>query len=410
MKQKIFGMFAIIFIFFLSFYLLFWGNTISMNSKIEYKTIYLDQYTDYVKVKDETSIYKNIGNEFHKSGTISQDFYLELKLDKGVEDGYFKIKDTDEYIYYKDIIKTKKQTLDDSYLNYIPFNQSLTTISKTNFYLDDKLVLSLDKGVTLPILVKENDYYGVVYYNRLLYVKKSECEVKKEEYTTLKHTKGISALVYHFVYDSTNKEEEAACKKSNVTICLSDKKFKEHLSYLKSEGFYTATMKDISLFVDGKIQLPEKTVLITIDDGYFVKAAIKVLEELDLQATLFLIGSAGSVDNYKSDNLEIHSHTYNLHNPGACSGGQGSSLKCLNKDLLLEDLKKSREQLNGSTVFCYPFFEYNDYAINVLKEAGFEMAFIGGRTKIKVGMNKYLLPRYGIINTTTVSDISKIIN
>ena len=83
---------------------------------------------------------------------------------------------------------------------------------------------------------------------------------------------------------------------------------------------------------------------------------------------------------------------------------------CLNKETLLADLKKSREQLNGSTVFCYPFFEYNDYAISVLKEAGFEMAFIGGRYKIKVGSNKYKLPRYGIINTTYVEDIKKIIN
>ena len=70
--------------------------------------------------------------------------------------------------------------------------------------------------------------------------------------------------------------------------------------------------------------------------------------------------------------------------------------------MLLEDLKKSREQLKGSTVFCYPFFEYNDYAINILKEAGFTMAFAGGRQKIKVGSNKMTLPRFGVINTTTL--------
>ena len=410
MKKKILGVLFLIFVFLFSFFLLFYGNIFSNSFKNKSINIYFDDYTDYIKVKKDTNLYINIGNEFQKNGTISKDFYLELKLDKGVEDGYFNIKDTNDYIYYKDILKTEKQTLDDSYFNYIPFNESLTTFSKTNFYLDNELVLSLNEGMTLPILVKEDDYYGVVYYNRLLYIKKEECEVSHEEYTTLGHTSGISALVYHFIYDSKNKEEEMNCKNSNVTICLSDTKFKEHLTYMKENGFYTATMKDISLFLDGKIQLPEKTVLITIDDGYFVSAAIKVLEELDLQATLFLIGTAGSPDNYKSDNLEIHSHTYNLHYGGSCSGGQGSPLKCLDKEILLEDLRKSREQLNGSTVFCYPFFEYNDYAINILKEAGFEMAFIGGRRKIKVGSNKYQLPRYGIINTTTVSDISKIIN
>ena len=142
-------------------------------------------------------------------------------------------------------------------------------------------------------------------------------------------------------------------------------------------------MEDISLFVDGKIQLPKKTVVITIDDGYFVQAMINVLEEFDFHATLFLIGKAGNPSDYQSPNLEIHSHTYGLHYTGACSGGQGSPLKCLSRDKILEDLKKSREQLNGSKVFCYPYFEYNDYAISLLKEAGFEMAFIGKRQKIK---------------------------
>ena len=98
-----------------------------------------------------------------------------------------------------------------------------------------------------------------------------------------------------------------------------------------------------------------------------------------------------------------------MHTPNVCSGGQGSILKCGNKEELLADLKKSREQLNGSTVFCYPFFEYNDYAINVLKEAGFTMAFAGGRQKIKVGSNKMKLPRYGVINTSTMEDFKRII-
>ena len=98
-----------------------------------------------------------------------------------------------------------------------------------------------------------------------------------------------------------------------------------------------------------------------------------------------------------------------MHTPGVCSGGQGSALKCADRETLLKDLKKSREQLNGSTVFCYPFFEYNDYAISVLKEAGFTMAFAGGRQKIKVGSDKMKLSRYGIINTSNLEDFKKVI-
>ena len=186
------------------------------------------------------------------------------------------------------------------------------------------------------------------------------------------------------------------------------------MKYLSDNNYYTPTMKDVEMFIDGKIQLPEHTALITIDDGYFADAAVKVLEKYELHATLFLIGALSEVEKWKTDawystSLELHSHTYNKHTPGMCSGGQGSILKCGNKEELLADLKKSREQLNGSTVFCYPFFEYNDYAINILKEAGFTMAFAGGRQKIKVGSNKMKLPRYGVINTSTLNEFIRIV-
>lgn len=373
---------------------------------------YKDYYHDKVKVMNDKKIYELIDNKFVECGMVFKDITLNLIEDEYLEKGYFKIKDLDYYIDYKDIsldetIETIKK---ETYRNYIPFNESIKTNKETNLYLDDKIIYSLNKEIELPILIKENDYYGVIYNEKLFYIKKNECEVIKANNTSLEKATGIATLVYHFTYDSTNKEEERNCKNSNITICLSDTLFKQHLTYIKDNNFYTATMEDLELFIDGKVNLPKKTVVITIDDGYYLSAAIKVLEEVDVHATLFLIGVAGSPDKYKSDNLEIHSHTYALHYPYACKGGQGSPLKCLNRDVLLEDLRKSREQLNGSTVFCYPFFEYNDYAIGVLKEAGFTMAFAGTRTKIKVGSNKYKLPRYGIINTTTVSDIARIIN
>ena len=37
------------------------------------------------------------------------------------------------------------------------------------------------------------------------------------------------------------------------------------------------------------------------------------------------------------------------------------------------------------------------------------MAFAGINRKVKVGEYKYLVPRYGIINTMTVDDIAKIV-
>ena len=44
---------------------------------------------------------------------------------------------------------------------------------------------------------------------------------------------------------------------------------------------------------------------------------------------------------------------------------------------MLSDLKTSQDKLGGSVYFAYPFFDYNDRAIELLKKAGFHMAFIG---------------------------------
>ena len=349
-------------------------------SGIVNKVDYNEFYSDSVKTLKEKKLYLLDYNDFKEIGFVGTDVILALETTDYNKDGYFKIKDSDYYIDFHDIEKTAETLkLDLSWKNYIPYNESIKTNSLTNLYLDNKLIYSFNFGMTLPIIIKESDYYGIVYNDNLYYVKKDEVEVVKNQNTDKKHTDGISALVYHFVYDSTNYEEKNKCLNMNSDICFSDLEFESHLKYIKENGFYTATMKDIEMFVDGKIQLPERTVLITIDDGNFVSASIKKLEQYDLHATLFLIGVAGSPDNYKSDNLEIHSHTYDLH-IGGCSGGQGSALKCFEKEIILADLKKSRESLNNTTYFCWPFFEYNDYAIDVLKEAGYKMAFAGGRT------------------------------
>ena len=375
---------------------------------INYKEYFLEEAT----TTNEKKIYKLDNSEMVEVGSLKSGVPLNLESDSYLDKGYFKLKAQDYYIDYEDLKKYEKEETekDTFYLNYVPFNESIKTKDITNLYQDkdcNTLIASIKDSYTFPITIKEENSLGVVIDNNLYYIKRDEGEIIENKNTDLGHTESIAALVYHFVYDSTNPEEKRECLNANSTICLSDTQFKSHLSYLKDNGYYTATMNDLEMFLDKKVQLPYKTAVITIDDGFFVNAAIKVLEELDLHATLFLIG--GGKERFESKNLEIHSHSWALHYTGECPGGQGSPLKCLPKDKILEDLKKSRDHLNGTTVFCYPFFEYNDYAISVLKEAGFTMAFIGGRQRITLNSNKMLLPRYGIVSDTYVEDIVRFV-
>ena len=99
-----------------------------------------------------------------------------------------------------------------------------------------------------------------------------------------------------------------------------------------------------------------------------------------------------------------------MHEVGQCPGGQGGGIKCLSEEKIQQDLKKSREELNGSTAFCYPFYEYNNYSIKMLKKAGFTMAFAGesrdSDNLVHVGSDKFNLRRYIIVINTTINDLN----
>ena len=68
-----------------------------------------------------------------------------------------------------------------------------------------------------------------------------------------------------------------------------------------------------------------------------------------------------------------------MHNQYECAGygSQGGGILCLDDDYVLNDLKTSQDLLGGSKYFAYPFYDFNDRAISLLKQSGFKLAFIG---------------------------------
>ena len=185
-----------------------------------------------------------------------------------------------------------------------------------------------------------------------------------------------------------------------------------NLDYIKDNNIFTPTMEELEMYIDGYIQLP-KSVVLTIDDGWRAAVGSSIMTEYEINATVFLMSKYYDPNKYKNEYIEVHSHGYDIHNPGICPGGQGGAIKCMEKSKLLEDLQMSRDKLDNTTIFCYPFYEYNDYSIEVLKEAGFTMAFGGygeaGQYKVSPGINKFKLPRYIIYNTTSANQIKNYI-
>ena len=370
-----------------------------------------NHYSKFVITNKETSLYDDKGN---KIGKISKDINLEL-ADITIDEttNYFKIKNIDNhYIKYSDVSKAEEITKNDRYKKYIPYNKNVSTENKVTFYNQDKsFMYELNTKIDLPLIVKDKDYYGVEYDNQLLYVKKDDVKLHDNHNTDKRNTNGAAVLNYHFFYDENVRDEVGACQEE---ICASKKQFRSHLEYFKNNNILPITMNELEMYMDGKIQLP-KSVLITIDDGGRTKAGIDLLTEYKMMGTIFLITSwYNPKDYYKTDYIELHSHSHNLHNGGKCPGGQGGEIKCLDKSILLDDLKKSREALGGSTAFCYPFYEYNDYSTNILKEAGFTMAFIGevrasyGPYKLaEVGGDKMHIPRFVVVTYTSMADFNQ---
>jgi len=366
-----------------------------------------EHYSEYVKTDKETNLYDIKHNVV---GKIGKDVNLVLtKVDNPKE--YFQIAGLDDtYIKYNDVSKIDKFENDDRYKEYIPFNSNIETKEKVSFYNEnDELVFTINKKVDLPIIVKDTDKYGVEFYNRLLYIKKDDVNKTYDNHNTDKHnSSGIGVLNYHAFYDENDAYERSLCP---TEICHSKSQFKSQLEYFKEHNMLTLKMKEVEMYVDGKIQLP-KSVLITIDDGGYTKHAVDLLTEYKMYATIFMVTSwFDPKEYYTTEYIELHSHSHKMHDTGECPTGQGGAIQCWSEDKIQADLKKARELLNNTTYFCYPFYEYNDYSIRMLKQAGFTMAFIGESSTsdnlVHPGDDKFRLRRFVIVNYTTLNDLNR---
>ena len=357
-------------------------------------------YAPFVEVTNDATLYQKQGEIFQEVGTAYKGMQFEL-FDEEItsQTKYFHIKGYDLYIPYQFVKKVENLTVNTRYQHYLPL-ESVTVKQGTNLEISGKIKLQLPDKIQGKVYQKKGNIHYVEYQNQLFEVSEESLEnIQKLE--VVDAAERIPVLVYHFIY--LNGEE------CNESICFHEDQIRSHFSYLKEANVFTMNTDEMKAFIKGEIELPKKSVLITIDDGARAEKFIPFLEEYGLNATLFLITSWYNKEDFLSPYLEVASHGHDLHNPGVCPGGQGGGIKCLDEATIQKDLRLSREELDNSTAFCYPFYEYNDYAIDQLKKAGFEIAFRGGMTKVTKGTDLFRVPRISLDRTTTKEEVQQII-
>ncbi len=184
------------------------------------------------------------------------------------------------------------------------------------------------------------------------------------------NNQSVPVLYYHSIeYEKGNE------------LRLPKEKFREQMKFLKENGYTTLTMNELYDFLAHDKPVPDKSVVITFDDGYRdnYENAFPILKEFGFKATIFIITSTiDKEEDFLTSNqlkemerygIDIESHTVNH-----------DKLDRLSYDKQLYTLKNSKEFLEKLLnrkiyYFAYPYGEWNENTIKALKNAGYKMAF-----------------------------------
>ena len=216
-------------------------------------------------------------------------------------------------------------------------------------------------------------------------------------------SRNLPVLMYHFFYD------EQAGETGSDNNFMEIHNFENQIKYLAENNYYVPSWSEVKDFVDGKIGLPEKSVVITVDDGdeSFFRLAVPVLEKYNFYSTSFLITSwyANCIQQYTSPVVDFQSHSHNMHIPG--SDGKGAFLTLSYNDACT-DLNTSRSIIGENCkVFCYPFGHYNSNVEKTLQDCNYILAFTTKYGRVSPNSNCYELPRIRMSKSDSLNSFIK---
>ncbi|MBZ9686293.1 polysaccharide deacetylase family protein [Clostridium estertheticum] len=217
--------------------------------------------------------------------------------------------------------------------------------------------------------------------------------------------RGICILTYHCIgYEKNNGLKVPA------------QQFKQHMKYIKDYGYTTITLEQLSKFIIENKPIPEKSVVITFDDGYVdnYQYAYPILKAFNLKATVFVIPktidkrkgymTSNQLKELQSNGIDIQSHTLDHE-----------ELTTLSYERQLDTLKESKKILENIldkkvNYIAYPYAKYNDNTIKAAKDAGYVMGFILGGRVARKNDGIYTLHRICVIPSDSIDVLKARLN
>ena len=246
-------------------------------------------------------------------------------------------------------------------------------------------------------------------------------------------SRDVPVLMWH------NLAEESS---GDMTISVDT--FRAQIEALHEAGFKTVSLQQLYNYVHFGTELPGKPIVLTFDDGYFsnYEYAFPILQEYDMQATIFAIGVSVGKDTYKDTDhamtphfgadearemvdsglISVQSHTFDMHQWPPFEDGNAQVRETLlpfdgeadaDYEAAVEaDFAESRELLESITgqpvnALAFPEGAYVTLTQDALRSAGAELTFTTVRavnTVVK-GLPQSLcaMPRFGMTESADMS-------
>ncbi len=226
----------------------------------------------------------------------------------------------------------------------------------------------------------------------------------------------VPVLMYHRIGDAHNDWERK--------YCVSPERFVAHMRALADRGYRACSIGEFIDWLNGAIQLPDRSLLITFDDGFLgvLEHAVPALNRHNWPAVMFLVSGLIGKRDIWCHNENPSGQTYPLIGLKEIEtlranrfsffshSRSHADLSRLDDQELENELRGSREDLEnllGAPVpyFAYPYGRYNEHVLDKVKAAGYKAAFSVHPGFNRPGMDLFRIRRIDVFGTDSPAQL-----